>query len=84
MTDPTSDDAAIAEFHAAARRRRRRIMGITAILCVLIGIAILVVTFTADSGSEEGGGRFETRTLAIGIGFVVAGFVSAASAVRGD
>jgi hypothetical protein len=84
VTDPNADDAAIAEFHAAARRRRRRIMAITAILCVLIGVAILVVTFTADSGSEEGGGRFEVRTLAVGVGFVIAGFVSAAAAVRGD
>lgn len=59
-------------------------MAITAIVCVLIGAAILVVTFTADSGSEDGGGRFEVRTLVAGIGFVIAGFVSAGAAIRGD
>jgi uncharacterized membrane protein len=84
VIDPNNDDAAIAEFHAAARRRRRRIMAITAIACVLIGAAILVVTFTADNASEERVNRFEVRTIAVGIGFVIAGFVSAGAAIRGD
>jgi len=83
MTDPTNDDAAIAEFHAAARRRRQRIMVVTAIACVLIGALILVATFAAGSGSDEGG-RFEVRTIAVGIGFVIAGIGSGVVAVKGD
>ena len=59
-------------------------MAITALLCVLIGAAILVVTFTAGDGEEVGGGRFETRTLAVGIGFVIAGLASAGAAIKGD
>jgi len=82
--DPNHDDAAIAEFHAAAKRRRRLIMAVTAVLCAAIGIAILIVTFTAGEGSEEGGGKMETRTLAVGGAFVLAGFVSAGMAIKGD
>ena len=82
--DPNSDDAAIAEFHAAARRRRRRIMGITSVLCLVIGAAILIMTFMAGQGSDEGGGRFEAKTLAIGIGFVLASFGAGAAALKGE
>ena len=81
--DPTNDDAAIAEFHAAARKRRRRIMAITAIVCALIGIGILVVTFTAEEGAGEGG-RFEGRTIVVGLAFIGGGFVSAGMAIKGE
>jgi hypothetical protein len=81
--DPASDDAAIAEFHAAARRRRRRIMAVTALICIAIGAVVLIVTFTADENGLDGG-RFETKTLAMGVAFVVAGVLAGAQAVRGD
>jgi hypothetical protein len=81
--EPTNDDAAIAEFHAAARKRRQRIMAITAIICALVGIGILVVTFTAGDANGEGG-RFEGRTLVVGAGFIVAAFVSAGMAFKGE
>ncbi len=81
--DPTSDDAAIAEFHAAAKRRRRRIMAITAIVCAAIGAVILVVAFTADQAAGSGG-RFEGRVIVGGVAFLGAGVVSAAKAVKGD
>lgn len=83
MEPTNNDDAAIAEFHAAAKRRRQRIMGVTAVLCLLIGAAILVVTFTAGEANDEGG-RMEGRTLLVGIAFVVAGFVSGGMAIKGD
>lgn len=76
------DEAAIAEFHAAAKRRRRRIMAITALACAAIGIAILVVALTAER--PEGAERFEARTLAIGLAFLGGAVVSTGMAVRGD
>lgn len=82
--DSNSDDAAIAEFHADAKRRRRRIMAVTAILCAVIGVAILVVAFTADGAGTRSGGRFEVRTIAVGIAFLVAAFGSAGMAIKGD
>ena len=81
--DPANDDAAIAEFHAAAKRRRRRIMAITAIVCGAIGAVILVVAFTADQAAGPGG-RFEGRVIVGGLVFLGAGIASAAQAVRGD
>ena len=58
-------------------------MAITALVCVAIGAAVLIVTFTADGGAGDGG-RIETRTLAMGAAFVVAGVLAGAQAVRGD
>jgi uncharacterized membrane protein YczE len=78
MDDP--DEAAIAEFHAAARRRNVRILGITALICVLIGIAILVVAFTAEA--QPGTERYEVRVIVFGIGFVVAGIGSGIAAYK--
>ena len=81
----TNDDAAIAEFHAAAKRRRRRIMAITALVCIAIGAVVLLITFTADENMDgTAGGRYEVKTIAAGIAFVVAGLGAAGKAITGD
>lgn len=81
MDDP--DDAAIAEFHAAARRRNVRIFAVTSLVCLLIGIAILVVTFSADPPEASSSTRrFEARTILFGLGFIVAGGASAVTAYK--
>jgi hypothetical protein len=77
----SDDDAAIAEFHAAARRRQVRIFAITSVLCLALGIVILLVTFTAGA-APEGGARYEVKTLIFGIGFLVAGGGAALTAWR--
>ena len=82
MVDPNADDAAIAEFHAAARRRNVRIFTTAALLCIAIGVVILIVSITAAAGTDEpravsstiGTRRFEGRVIVAGIAFVVAGF----------
>ena len=79
-----SDDEAIAEFHAAARRKRRVVMIVAAVACLSIGAAILVATFAADAGSEQGGGRFESRTIVAGLAFLGAGLACIGAAVKGS
>lgn len=74
MTTPNNDDAAIAEFHAAARRHKAKVYGIAGIVGILIGVAAIIVTFVADNAIGESGGRYETRVLALGIAFVGVGF----------
>ena len=81
--EPTNDDEAIAQFHADARRRRQRIMAITAVICGLIGAAILVVAF-AGHDETAGVARYEVRTIAFGIAFVIAGVISGVMAYKGD
>ncbi len=70
---PTNDDAAIAEFHAAARRSKARVYAIAGILGILIGIVAIIVTFAAAEATAMGGSRYEFRILAFGFGFVGAG-----------
>lgn len=71
MTD--NDDAAIAEFHAAARRHKAKVYGIAGIIGILIGIAAVVVTFVAAE-QIEGSTRYELRILAFGLAFIAMGF----------
>jgi hypothetical protein len=68
----TNDDAAIAEFHAAARRHKAKVYGIAGIIAILIGIAAAIVTFTA-ADLENGAHRYELRILAVGLAFIVGG-----------
>ena len=70
MGQPNNDDAAIAEFHAAARRSKARVYGIAGLIGILLGIAAIVVTFVAAESMDGGGHRYEIRILAFGIGFV--------------
>src|SRR4051794_5161244 len=77
---PSSDDVEIAEFHAAAKRRNVRILMIAAVACLLIGVVVLIVAFSASD--TEGSTvyavnrvqhKFEVRVIAAGIGFIIAG-----------
>ena len=73
------DAAAIAEFHAAARRRNVRIFAIAGILCLAIGVGFVVVAVTAGETIDHrhyGWGRSEAnelKTIVGGIAFVAAG-----------
>ena len=67
--EPTNDDAAIREFHAAARRHKAKVYGVAGLVAIAIGIVATIVTF-ASSGE---GGRLEVRVLAFGLGFVGVG-----------
>ncbi|MGE0397167.1 MAG: hypothetical protein AB7T06_10640 [Kofleriaceae bacterium] len=74
MTSENNDDAAIAEFHAAARRHKAKVYGIAGIIGIAIGIAAVIVTFAASETLADGGGRrYEVRILAVGLAFVVMG-----------
>jgi hypothetical protein len=79
----SDDNAAIKEFHASAKRRRRNIMLVAGAACVAIGIAILVVTFFAEQGAGKGG-KFETKTLVFGGGFLIAGVGAFVKALDGE
>ncbi len=68
-----SDEAAIAEFHAAARRRNVKIFAVAAGLCIVIGVLLLVVAVTATDAIDQSGGRFESRTYLYSGALVVAG-----------
>jgi len=76
MTEP-SDDAAIAEFHAAARRRQVRIFAVAGAISILIGIAVIVIAILAGNAIEDRpyqqSTRYEIRTIIFGIAFVVGG-----------
>ena len=52
----TNDDAAIAEFHNAARKRKAVIFAIAAVVAILAGPAALIVAFSAtpDAGPARG------------------------------
>jgi hypothetical protein len=73
MTTEPNDDAAIAEFHAAARRHKAKVYGVAGILGILIGIAAVVVTFVAAESIDGQGTRYEIRILAFGLGFIAMG-----------
>lgn len=82
---PNPDEAAIEEFHHAARRRNVRVFAIASAICLLIGVAIVIVTFAADAATDEhthATRRFEIRTLIYAAGFLVAGFGLGANAWR--
>lgn len=76
MTDPTNDDAGIAEFHAAAQRRKARILWIAGALLTSIGVLILLVVFVSDVPKDRN--RFEAKTLILAFAFVAGGLVSVA------
>ena len=85
--EANNDDAAIAEFHAAARRRQVRIFAVAGVLCVVIGVVILVVTITAASATSGNdvtrtGARFEGKTLIAAIAFICAGIGMGWKAIR--
>lgn len=89
--DANPDEAAIAEFHRAARRRNVRIYGIAALVCVAIGIAIIVVGVIAGDTTDQGyvpsysrarARSGEVRSIVYGLAFVVAGLGAAWRAIR--
>ena len=63
--EPNPDDAAIAEFHRAARKRKALIFAIAGVVAFFGGLAAVVISFMAEDVSG-GGGRFEARTLVLG------------------
>ena len=69
----TNDDAAIAEFHAAARRSKARVYGIAGLIGIALGVAAIVVTFVAAEATDGGRRRYEIRIAAFGVAFVVLG-----------
>jgi hypothetical protein len=81
MTDSNPDAAAIAEFHAAAHRRQVRIMFITSMICLALGVLVLVVAVTAGSTIDDSTGdytrwsayRADLKVILLGVGFLVAG-----------
>jgi uncharacterized membrane protein HdeD (DUF308 family) len=89
--DANNDDAAIAEFHAAARKRNFRILLITSVVCLLIGVVVIIVAITAGSTIDDSihnsysRGRAlgnEIKVLIFGCAFIVAGIVAAVTAFK--
>lgn len=68
MTEPNPDDAAIAEFHRAARKRKAWIFAIAGVVAFIGGLAAVVLTLVAGGDAREGdaGAHYEIRTLVLG------------------
>jgi hypothetical protein len=79
---PNNDDAAIAEFHASARRGKARVYGVAGVLGIVLGIAAIVVTFAASDAMRGGGTRYEIRIAAVGVAFVLLGLFALFQAWR--
>jgi hypothetical protein len=78
----SADDAAIEEFHRAARRRKAIIFGVAAVICVLAGAAALLVALTVDVPDDSARRRYDVRVILLGIVLIGAGLVSAYNAYR--
>jgi hypothetical protein len=78
--EPTNDDAAIAEFHNAARKRKAVIFGVAAAVAILAGAAALVVAFSATP--TAGPARYEIRVILAGGAMIVAGLGMALTSYR--
>ena len=63
--EPNPDDAAIAEFHRAARRRKAVIFAVAGVVAFFGGLAAVVLSFMAEDVGGSGG-HFEGRTLLLG------------------
>jgi hypothetical protein len=76
--EPNPDDAAIAEFHRAARKRKALIFAVAGIVALLGGVGAIVLSIIAggqvpDGAIEGSSSRYEARTIVLGIVLVVAG-----------
>jgi hypothetical protein len=83
--DANNDDAAIAEFHAAARRRHMWIFAVAGLLCIALGAVIVVVTIVASFATNDvthTQARFEAKTFVAGLAFIGAGIGSGWKAIR--
>ena len=59
-----------------------KIFAVTAVLCLAIGIAAIVVNIVAGENADPPVRRYDLRALVAGIGFIVAGAYSGWLAVR--
>jgi O-antigen/teichoic acid export membrane protein len=80
-------DKEIAEFHAAARKRKAVIFGVSGVLMLAIGIAVLLMTFLVTGGGDEDSGvsfsvRYPVKVIVVGIAFVLGGLTSCYNAYR--
>jgi uncharacterized membrane protein HdeD (DUF308 family) len=78
-TEISSEEAAIAEFSRAERRRKARVYCVGGIVALLLGVAAIVVAFAAID-PETQVRRFEVKALVAGVVLVLTGgsFLSAA------
>ena len=74
------DEAEIAAFHRAARKRKAIIFAIAALVSFAVGAIALAIALTAET--PEGAGRAEIRVLALAIVLMVAGVWCAVAAYR--
>jgi uncharacterized membrane protein HdeD (DUF308 family) len=70
--DPSNDDAAIAEFHRAARKKKAVIFGVGGVLSLVFGVLALVLAFSLDP-PEGTTRRYEWRLVALGVALIIAG-----------
>ena len=76
--EPNPDEAAIAEFHRAARRRKAVIFAVAGVVALLGGLGAIVLSIIAGNETGDGAvpgnaGRYEARTILLGVALVVAG-----------
>ena len=71
-------DAAIAEFHRAARRKKAMVFGVAAVCAIAIGVLLLVIGVFVEAPAA----RYEVKTLFLGGALVVVGLGAALSAYR--
>lgn len=73
---PNPDEAAIAEFHRAARKRKAVIFAVAGIVALLGGIGAIVLSIIAGGEIDtvtRTGPRYEARTILLGVALVAAG-----------
>jgi len=77
MAGPADDEAEIAAFHRAARKRKAVIFAIASVVSFAVGVMALLVAFTAEA--PDGSARYEVRVMVLG-GILIAAAVWAAVA----
>lgn len=77
-SDDAATEAAIDEFHRAARKRKAWIFGIAALVSVVVGVIALVIAFSVDVD----GGRFEIRAFVASVALIGAGLSMGYNAYR--
>jgi len=74
--EPNPDEAAIAEFHRAARRRKALIFAIAGVVAIAGGIAAVLLTIFAGGEPDPMTGRtngYEVRSFILGAALIGAG-----------
>jgi hypothetical protein len=71
-------DAAIAEFHRAARKKKATVFGVASVFAIAIGVIVVLIGFSVEAPAAP----YEIRAVFAGGILIVAGLGAAVSAYR--